>query len=94
MNVNGDVMTSSPAPMPSAIIAIIRVSVPLDAAMQYRVPAYFASTASSSATSGPMMNCPCSNTRASRASIDGLSLRYWVLRSMKSICVAHAANGR
>jgi hypothetical protein len=37
--VNGTVITSSPRPMPSAMSAMRSVSVPLDAAMQLRVPA-------------------------------------------------------
>jgi hypothetical protein len=38
INVNGEVMTSSPGPTPSAINAINSVSVPLEAPMQCLTP--------------------------------------------------------
>ena len=52
MNVNGEVITSSPRPMPYAISAISSVSVPLDAPMQCLAPTYSASLLSSSTAFG------------------------------------------
>ena len=85
MKVNGVVITSSPAPMSSAIIATIIAMVPSATPMQCFAPTNAASFCSSSGTSGPMMYWPWSSTFCMRASMRPLSWRYWVLRSWSSI---------
>jgi hypothetical protein len=76
MNVNGDVTTSSPRPMPYAISAISNVSVPLDAPMQCLAPTYSASLRSSSRHSAPRMNCPWSSTACMRRFMDSRTRWY------------------
>ncbi len=90
MNVKGVVITSSPGPISKAIMAISRVSLPLDAATQCATPTYSARRVSNSVTSEPKMYCPCSSTAWMRALIGSRKRRYWLFRSMKSMCSPRA----
>ena len=83
--VNGQVITSSPGLMSSAISAMRSASVPLAQTTACFAPTWVARRCSSSATSGPRMYWPWSRTFWMRASIESWSARYWVLRSMKSM---------
>ncbi len=53
INVNGVVITSSPAPMACASKIVCKAVVPEEVAMAWRVPHRLAKLASSSATRGP-----------------------------------------
>src|ERR1700761_6399085 len=83
--VNGLVMTSSPGPIPRAIKEINNASVPLATVMQCFTSTKLASACSSSATSGPMMYCPCASTAAILRSSSGLIACCCVFRSMNCI---------
>src|SRR5687767_9591403 len=74
-------MTSSPAPISSAMSAMSNASVPEDNPMPCLQPEYFAQAASNAFTSGPRMKCCDSLTRSTAASSSALSARYWGLRS-------------
>ena len=77
--------TASPGPIPSAISAIWRASVPLAQVTAWATPARAASAVSSSATAGPRTKRPSSSTRAMAASISALRRRYCASRSMKAM---------
>lgn len=85
MKVKGTVITSSPGPMPRAINAIWRESVPLETVRQCLTPTYSASCFSSSATCGPRMYCPSSRTSWMAAFISSLWSWYCFFRSMNCI---------
>jgi hypothetical protein len=66
--VNGEVSTSSPGPMPRAISATSRASVPEDTPTAGGRPTNAPSSASRASTSGPMMKFWLSITRVMAAS--------------------------
>src|SRR5262245_9445541 len=82
-NEYGDVSTSSPALMPSAISASSSASVPDDTATACSMPSRRASSPSSCSTSGPMMKRWLSATRVSAARISSRIGRYCACRSSK-----------
>src|ERR1022692_318307 len=85
--VNGDVITSSPGPMPPASRARCRALVPEFTPMASAAPQYPANSFSNAATSGPRMNCAFSRTPRTAASNSLLIVRYWALRSNSGIMV-------
>src|ERR1039457_6334484 len=85
--VNGDVITSSPGPMPPASRARCRALVPEFTPMASAAPQYPANSSSNAATSGPRMNCAFSRTPRPAASNSLLIVRYWALRSNSGIMV-------
>src|SRR5687768_5486894 len=80
-NENVGVMTSSPAPMPSAISTTSSASVPDETAMASSTPIMAASSRSRPSTSGPLMNRWLSQTRVMAARISARSGRYCAARS-------------
>src|SRR5467141_1428790 len=82
-NVNDGQNTASPRPTPFAISTISSASVPLAQVTTCLAPLYTASSASSCATSGPLMNWQWSSTRATASSTDLPSRRRCAARSMK-----------
>ena len=62
---------------------MFKASVPLATATTCRAPVRALSSASSSATSGPLMKRPCASTAARRESITGCSRRYWATGSRR-----------
>src|SRR2546428_2171042 len=74
-------MTSSSAPIPSAIRASSTASVPDDTAIACLIPSIRASSCSSASISGPMMNRWLSATRVRAARICSRSGRYCAWRS-------------
>ena len=79
--VKEQVISSSPAFRPSAIIAICKASVPLAQPMVCFTPRYALSSFSNSFTSGPLMKAVLSITRRWAASTSSLIFRYWPTRS-------------
>ena len=75
------VMTSSPAPMPSAIKATRSASVPDETPIASATPSVSASSRSSASTSGPWMNRWLSQTRVTAARIWSRIGRYCASRS-------------
>ena len=61
-NVNGEVITSSPAPMPNAIKANNSASVPEETPMPADEPQYCATSASKARTCSPRMKCWLAHT--------------------------------
>ena len=86
--VKAGIRTASAGRTPSAMRASARASVPLAQATAWGAPQNAESLASSSATSGPMMYCPCASTRAMAASSRSLIRACWVSRSMNRISPA------
>src|ERR1035438_4300586 len=87
MKVNGDVITSSPGPMPPASRARCSALVPEFTPTASAPPQYPANSLSNAATSGPRMNSAFSRTRMTAASSSLLMVRYWALRSKSGIMV-------
>src|SRR5262249_4813043 len=87
MNVNGTVITSSPGFTPAASSASVSASVPFPTPMQCAAPQNLANSRSKEATSSPRMNDVRDRTRAIAASISGLRLSYWALRSTSEMAV-------
>src|SRR4051794_13129819 len=67
--VNEGQSTASPGPTPAAINTISSASVPLAQVTTCLAPLNAASSASSCATSGPLMNWQCASTRETAVSI-------------------------
>src|ERR1700682_840697 len=82
-NVKDGQSTASPRPTPLAISTISNASVPLEQATTCLAPLKAASPASSSATSGPLMNLQWVSTRETASSTDLPSRRRCAARSMK-----------
>ena len=70
------VMTSSPSPMPMAMMVSHRASVPLPTPMAYLAPVNAASSASNCLSIGPMTYEPLMRTFAMFASISLLMFSY------------------
>jgi len=70
------VTTSSPAPIPSAIIAASRASVPEETPMASRTCSDAATSRSNPSTSGPMMKRWLSHTRSMACRISSRSGLY------------------
>src|SRR3979411_1562316 len=68
--VNDGQSTASPGPTPLAISTISSASVPLAQVTTCFAPLNAASSASSCAPSGPLMNWQCASTRPTASSID------------------------
>ncbi len=81
--VYGVVITSSPGPIPSAISAISRASLPDETVTAWAQPQYGASLLSHSATAGPRMHCWLSKTPSTAARISSRIVAYWTLRSSR-----------
>ena len=79
--VNGDVITSSPAPMPSAMRASSSASVPEDTPTACAAPQYSAISVSNARTFSPRMKCWLSHTLSMAASTAARSGAYCALRS-------------
>ena len=81
-NVNGAVMTSSPAPTPRARRAMVRPSVPLATPTAPLVPMYEAASSSKPLTLGPRMTRPLRSTSSTAPSMRSWSSAYCPLMSM------------
>src|SRR5271157_4395862 len=84
MKLKGDVMTSSPGPMPAAIKERTRASVPEAQPMANLAPSFAASSSSRSFTSGPRMKYWLSKTRVTAAITSSRMEANWARRSRKS----------
>ena len=90
--VKAGIRIASPGRTSNAMSASARASVPLAQATVCGAPQNAERLASSSATSGPMMYCPCARTRARAASSRSLIRACWVSRSMNRISAAVSAH--
>src|ERR1035441_10643191 len=93
MNVFGTVNTMAPGPMPAAIRAKRRASVPLPTPTQCWVVQYAAKSRSNSSTMGPPMNPAVSRARLKTADSSSFSSAWRVTRSRKGI-LGIRINGR
>src|SRR5271166_5045503 len=80
----GVVMTSSPGPIPAAMRARMRASVPEAHPMAYLAPSFVAISSSNCCTSGPRMNCRDSKTRETASITSSL---------MEANCAFKSRNG-
>src|SRR5882672_2950501 len=87
MNEFGQVMTSSPGPMPSAFKIKNRASEPLATPSAWRVPQNAAASASKRSSSSPMMYIPLRPTRSSASCSSSRKSRYCRSRLTNGTCV-------
>jgi hypothetical protein len=85
------VITSSPSPMPAALRAIVRPSVPLPTPTEAKVDRYSVASASKAFTLGPRMNCPLRTTARTAASTSSCTSAICPLMSIRPIGTSHAS---
>ena len=90
-NVNDGTITSSPGPIPMAIMATSSASVPLETPSACRVPQYAASSASKAATSSPSTSACASATRSNASRTSSRITAYCRRRSSNGTGVPAAS---